>query len=165
MTLSDLRRRERELAREIREVRKRIKRASPRIEKPAAPTKTKETPRARLDRLAEIRVALHAETGGRCVVCGMGLPFVRMHAHHILSGPERRPEERQDTMAPLHEKCHDWIHGKDARLDQRDALVCLLAWCEVTGRKEAAASTVHRIAKIDEARAPSVPPKIAVEGT
>jgi hypothetical protein len=106
----------------------------------------------RLERLAEIRVELHRETGGMCVVCDFGLPFARMHAHHILSGPERQLEERQDTMAPVHERCHDWLHGKDARLDQREALVALLAWCDLTGRTMAAASTVRRIAKIDEAR-------------
>jgi hypothetical protein len=116
----------------------------------------------RLERLAAIRVALHAETGGRCVICGLGLPFARMHAHHILSGPERRSEERQETMAPTHEKCHDWLHGKDARLDQRDALVALMAWCEATGRAEAMASTVRRIAKIDGARTPSVPVRLEV---
>ncbi len=107
---------------------------------------------ARLARLAEIRVELHLETGGTCVVCGLGLPFARMHAHHILSGPERQSEERQDTMAPLHERCHDWTHGKAAPLDQRDALVALLAWCEQTKRNAAAASTRRRIAKIDESR-------------
>jgi hypothetical protein len=109
-----------------------------------------------MDRLAEIRVALHMETGGTCVVCTFGLPFVRMHAHHILSGPERQAEERQDTMAPVHEKCHDWLHGKDAKLDQLDALQALLGWCVRTGREQAAESTQRRIEKIHEARGVAV---------
>lgn len=107
----------------------------------------------RLARLAAIRVDLHKETGGRCAICSGLLPFGLMHAHHILSGPERQVEERAETMAPLHERCHDWVHGKDRRLDQRDALVALLGWCVETRRELAAASTRHRISKIDEARA------------
>lgn len=109
--------------------------------------------RDRLDRLAKIRVALHAETAGRCAVCGQPVQFALMHAHHILSGPERQAEERQETMAPTHDRCHDWLHGKDRKWDQREALVALLEWCLATGRVAAASSTTKRIAKLDEARA------------
>lgn len=139
------------------------------IPKPSAPGRTRADEKAaakeRLERLATIRVELHTETGGTCAVCGMGLPFTRMHAHHILSGPERRSEERRETMAPVHEKCHDWLHGKLPKHDQWDALWNLLGWCDQTGREEAAKSIRHRLSKIKEARA-TVPVRIVVkEGT
>jgi hypothetical protein len=134
---------------------------------PVVPGKTKATKKdaaaSRLAVLAEIRVELHRETGGTCAVCALGLPFALMHAHHVLSGPERRTEERADTMAPTHSKCHDALHGKNPRFDQRVALAELLEWCQVTGRAVATESTRRRIGKIDEARA-TVPVRIAVEG-
>lgn len=150
-------RRARDLIAECERIEARIRAASKRAKERGAravdlrPSKADEAA-ARIETLAAIRVHLHVETGGTCVVCDLGLPFVRMHAHHILSGPERQLEERADTMAPVHDKCHKWLHGTLEGFDQREALIKLLAWCETTHRDMSAASTRKRIAKIDEAR-------------
>jgi hypothetical protein len=108
----------------------------------------------RLRRLAEIRAALHMETGGICVICGLPLMFVTMHAHHMKGGEERRLDERVETMAPVHGKCHDIVHGKDGA-DPLPALRLLLAWCRDTFRLDAASALEKRIAKVNEARRPT----------
>lgn len=118
----------------------------------------------RLERLRAIRLALHKESGGRCVICGGPVHVAVMHAHHLIGGSSRRSEERQETMAPTHGRCHDVAHGKDGA-DPLPALRSLLAWCAVTDREVAAAALVRRIAKVEEARRrPSVPVRLVVEG-
>jgi hypothetical protein len=117
--------------------------------------RTKEEKRAakeeRLERLAAIRVTLWSETAGLCAACDRPLPFVKMHAHHLCGGPERQIEERLETLAPVHGKCHDNAHGKHGA-DPLPTLNALLAWCGKTGRTLAAAALRKRIAKVEESR-------------
>lgn len=110
-------------------------------------TSVREAKAERLARLREIRDALLQETGGRCCVYGDRIDSETMHMHHIIGGGSRRSKESALTCAPLSARAHRDVHAGD-----RQALILLLAWCELTERTEAAAALRRRLNKIEEAR-------------
>lgn len=119
---------------------RRKEKARPRVEAKTA----KRTDRRQS--LAEIREWLYSETDGKCAAAGCALDD-GWELHHLVSGGMRRARESVATCAPLCRVCHLWAHRNDP-----DTLRALLAWCQRTGRTEAARELTRRLDKIDEAR-------------
>lgn len=98
-------------------------------------------------RLLAIRGALLDETGGFCAVCRCVIGIGDMEAHHIVSGGLRRHRERKETMVAL---CHG-CHTGDGH-NNPEVMAKLLAWCQRTGRQEAARELTRRLDKIERMR-------------
>jgi hypothetical protein len=98
----------------------------------------------RRKRMADLREAVMVRAEGRCEVCG----DEAAHAHHVLSGPDRRRHEAVDTMLALCPECHRRIHAGDvATLDHANT------YCSAHGMVRAAFALGKRLAKIAESRA------------
>ena len=113
MTLSELRRRERELARDIGAVRKKIKAARPKTPRPKAPGATKAERRKEYrERTAFIREAVFARSGGKCELCGTELGAA-WDMHHTLGGGLRRVRQAISNCVATCFDCHRAIHRND----------------------------------------------------
>jgi hypothetical protein len=116
-----------------------------RVARDVGPDRKAQRKDERRKRMADIREAVMVRAEGRCEVCG----DEAAHAHHILSGPDRRRHEEVATMLALCPACHRRIHAGDV-----STLEHATTYCAAHEMVRAAFALGKRMAKIAEARAP-----------
>lgn len=105
----------------------------------------------RRQRIGDIRQDVMIREGGCCACCGWDASNNCGEIHHIVSGVGRR-RQKEDvlTCVLLCRQCHRFVTGGD-----ESTLRVLATYCIRHSMPEAARAISHRLARIEDARAPA----------